>query len=78
MSDESAAALEALAAIGFAVPVVLLVVAGRGDKEDATLEAAGEPTPVIELVCRISIAISLFQFFVVLLINPLVQALTFK
>jgi hypothetical protein len=84
MSDESAAALEVvLVAIGFVVPVVLLVVAGRGDNEEATADAAGEPTPVIELVCRTSIAISLFQLFVLVslinpLKNPLVQARTFK
>jgi hypothetical protein len=59
MSAESAAAPAVLAAaIGFAVPA-LLVAAERGASEDETLAAAGEPTPVIEFVCRASIVLSL-------------------
>jgi hypothetical protein len=59
MSDELTAALVVLAAaIGFAGPVVLLVAAGWGASEVATLAAAGEPTPVIEFVCCTSIVFS--------------------
>ncbi len=44
--------------LGLAVPCVLFVAAVREDREEATLVAAGEPTPVIELACRISITFS--------------------
>ena len=79
MSAESAAAPAVLAAaIGFAVPVVLLAAAGRGVSEEATLAAAGEPTPVIEFVFPTSITLSLCLPALNFVNTHLVQALTFN
>lgn len=79
MSAESAAAPAVpAAAIGFAAPDVLLVAAGCGTSEEDTLAAAGDPTPVIELVCATSITLSLCHPLLNFVNTHLVQALTFN